>query len=100
MSAQMGAAGVDLGALTAGGATGTMDLEVSTNGTDYTSVFAAAKDVKTGAGKTARYLPEADTDASTRTIAYTSTTYLRAKGTSGSGGTITGGKAIIYYRAL
>jgi hypothetical protein len=91
---------VDLGCTAAAGATGTMDLEVSTNGTDYSSVFLAAKDVKTGAGKTARYLPEADSGATTRTIAYTSTTYLRVKGTSGSGGALSGGKGIIYYRAL
>lgn len=91
---------VDLGCVSAGDATSTMDLEVSTNGTDYSSVFAAAKDVKTGAGKTARYLPEADSGATTRTIAYTSTTYLRAKAVNGSGGSIVGPKCIIYYRAL
>ncbi len=91
---------VDLGCITAGGATGTMDVEVSTNGTDYTSVFAAAKDVKTGAGKTARYLPEADTDATTRTVAYSATTYIRAKATSGSSGALTGGFAVLYIRPL
>lgn len=91
---------VDLGCISAAGATGTMDLQVSTNGTDYTSVLAAAKDVKTGAGKSARYFPELDTDTTTRTIAYTSTTYLRAKATSGSGGALAGGFAVLYFRQL
>lgn len=85
----------DLGALGAAGATGTMDVEYY-DGSSWTSVFSAAKDVKTGIGASARYAPNADTDADTLSLDYG---YLvRVKGSSGSGGALTGAVGILWIR--
>jgi len=84
--------GVDLGAVTAGGATGTMDLEYSDDdGSTWASVFSAAKDVKTGAPKAADYAPNDDACDMDRGW------LLRAKATSGSGGSVTGATATVWF---
>ncbi len=81
--------GVDLGAVAAAGATGTMDLEYY-DGTSWTSVFSAAKDVKTGAPQAANYAP--NDDACDMERGY----LLRAKATSGSGGAVSGATATVW----
>lgn len=82
--------GVDMGCSAAAGATGTMDFEFY-NGSTWASVFAAAKDVKTAAGTGANYAPESTT------VDMEPGYLLRAKGSSGSGGALTGGVAKLWY---
>lgn len=92
----------DLGCNTAAGATGTMDVEVSTdNGGTWASVFSAAKDVKTAAGTMARYAVNADTGSTSRDLTYgtgSSTVLMRVKATSGSGGALAGGCGVLWFR--
>lgn len=82
--------GVDMGCSAAAGSAGTMDFEFY-NGSAWVSVFAAAKDVKTAAGTGANYAPESTTVD--MEVGY----LLRAKGTSGSGGALSGGVAKLWY---
>ena len=79
---------VVLGCVAAAGATGTMDLEYSTDsGSTWVSMLDAAKDVKTDAGEGAKYAID------TAKVDLNPGAWIRAKAASGSGGPLSGGVA-------
>ena|SRR3990170_4773394 len=78
---------IDVACETAAGTTGTVDVEVSDDGSSWTSLLDAAQDVKTTAGLPTRVAPEADSED----LAYN--TYVRCAQTSGSAADMIGGQA-------
>ena len=81
----------ELSCESAAGATGTVDLLVDDGVTDA-SILDAAEDVKTGAGVSSRVAPE----AGSQDVAFDSEIYIT--GASGAGGTLVGGRAILWVQ--
>ncbi len=89
---------VEGAALTAGGATGTVDLHVKPSGGSYATVLSAAIDVKTPLATYTNGIYTAGTvvDTDDRHKAAT-TAEIKAIFSSGSGDTLTGGRCRVYF---